>query len=179
MTAGERWTPVGAEAGSVPVDPAAMRAARRRWAGGVGVVLTADGDGFRGATVSAFTVVSLDPGLVLVCLDREGRMATVVPVAGRFTVSVLERSHEFLAERFAGRAPLPDARLSGVAHRFTATGLPVLAGALAWFDCRLHAVHDGGDHVIVVGGVLTVGLGDDTDDPLLTYEGRYRRIEGV
>ena len=156
--------------------PAAMRAARRRWAGGVSVVVTRDGDGFRGATVGAFAVVSLAPPLVLVCLAREGRMADLVPAVGAFAVSVLERRHEFAAERFAGRAPLVDARLTGVPHVPAATGLPVLSGALAWFDCDVRAVHDGGDHVIVVGAVAAVGVGEDTDDPLLYYEGRYRSL---
>ena len=167
----------GAEVGAAPADPAAMRAARRRWAGGVAVVLTADGDGFRGAAVSAFAVLSLDPGLVLVGLDREGRMATAVPAAGAFTVSVLDRRQEVVAERFAGRAPLVDPRLTGVPHRLLAGGLPVLDGALAWFACRVREVHEAGDHRIVVGAVQTVGLGPDTDDPLLYYEGHYRGIE--
>lgn len=158
-------------------DPATMRAARRRWAGGVAVVLAADGAGWRGATVGAFAVVSLEPALVMVCLDREGRMGELVAGDGAFTVSVLERRHEFLAERFAGRAPLPDARLSGVAHQPAPSGVPYLTGALAWFDCRVRDVHDGGDHRLVVGEVTTVGSGDDTDDPLVYYEGRYRAIE--
>ena len=154
-----------------------MRAARRRWAGGVAVVLAPEGGGWRGATVGAFAVVSLDPPLVLVCLDREGRMAGLVAASPGFTVSVLERRHEFLAERFAGRAPLPDGRLTGVAHHPAPSGVPFLSGALAWFDCRVRDLHDGGDHLIVVGEVTTLGLGDDTDDPLVYYGGRYRVIE--
>ncbi len=143
------------------------------------VVTTRDGDGFRGATVAAFTNVSLDPPLVLVCLDQEGRMASLVPEVGVFAVSILDRSQEFLAERFAGRAPVPDARFSGVPYTIGETGCPILTGALAWFDCRVQADHDGGDHRIVVGEVQAAGLGEDTDDPLLNYEGRYRSIEGA
>ena len=158
-------------------DAGAMRAARRRWVGGVAVILTRDGAGFRGATVSAFAIVSLAPALVLVCLDRDGRMAGAVPETGVFTASVLDRRQEFLAERFAGRAPLPDAALSGVPHDVLPSGVPVLRGALAWFACRVRETHDGGDHVLVVGEVASVGLGPDTDDPLLFYEGRFRGIE--
>ena len=163
--------------GGIAADAGAMRAARRRWAGGVAVVLTRDGAGFRGATVSAFAVVSLDPALVLFCLDREGRMATAVPAVGAFTASILDRRQAFLAERFAGRAPLPDAALSGVPYDVLPSGLPVLRDALAWFACRVRETHNGGDHVVVIGEVETVGLGPDTDDPLLFYEGRFRGIE--
>ena len=159
------------------VAPDEMRAARRRWAGGVAVVLVAQGDGYRGATLTAFNVVSLAPPLVLLAVDREGQMAARLPAAGVFTVSVLDREQEFLAERFAGRAPLAPGDLAGVPHTFSAGGQPVLAGALAWFACRVEAVHEGGDHRLIVGAVDEVGLGPDSDDPLLYYEGRYRAIE--
>ena len=155
-----------------------LRAVRRRWASGVAVVTTTDGNGYRGATVSAFTPVSLEPPLVLVCLEREGRMAELVPATGVFAVSLLDRAQEFLAERFAGRAPVPDPRLTGIPHALAANGCPVLTGALAWLSCRAVAVHDGGDHLIVVGRVEESFVGPDTDDPLLTYEGRYRAVEG-
>ena len=106
-------------------------------------------------------------------------MSNLVPATGVFAVSVLDRSQEFLADRFAGLAPLPDARFTGVPHRLAAGGCPILTSALAWFDCRVHAAHDGGDHLIVVGEVTALGLGEDTDDPLLSYEGGYRGIEGA
>ena len=156
-------------------DP--MRAARRRWASGVAVILARDGDGHRGATVTAFDVVSLDPPLVLVCLDREGRMATLVPETGAFAVSVLERRHEVLAERFAARAPLADPRLTGIPHQLLPSGNAALAGALASFDCRVRSVHPGGDHVVVLADVAHLTLGEDTDDPLVYYQGRYRSLE--
>lgn len=168
----------GADEASGGVDPAAMRAARRRWASGVSVLLADDGaGGFRGATVSAFAVVSLDPPLVLACLACDGRMATLIPEAGAFAVSILDRRHEFVAERFAGRGPVVDANLTGVHHEAAPSGLPILAGAVAWFDCRVEAVHAGGDHAVVIGRVGAVGRGPESDDPLLYYEGRYRAIE--
>lgn len=154
-----------------------LRAVRRRWASGVAVVTTRDGDGYRGATVSAFSVVSMEPPLVLVCLDRSGRMSELVPGAGAFAVSFLSPEQEFLAERFAGRAPLPDIELTGVPHTLAPNGCPVLEDAHAWLACRVSATHDGGDHVVVVGTVDAAGVGPETDDPLLTYEARYRRLE--
>ncbi len=162
--------------GSSPADDA-IRLARRRWASGVAVVLVWDGAGHRGATVTSFAVISLTPPLVMISLDREGRTATLVPETGSFAVSVLERSHEVLAERFAGRAPLADPSLTGIPHQVLPSQNAILVGALAWFDCRVHSTHDGGDHVIVVGRVENVAVGEDTDDPLLYYEGRYRSLE--
>ena len=160
-----------------------MRSARRRWASGVAVLTTregtGDGAGLRGVTISAFTIVSLSSPLVLACLERDSSSARAVADSGVFAVSILDRAHEFQADRFAGRGPLPDPRFTGIAHDVAATGSPILQGALAWFDCRVNAIHDGGDHVIVVGDVVALGLGDDIDDPLLNYEGAYRRIEGA
>src|SRR5215203_3502709 len=119
-----------------------LREIRRRWASGVVVVTTVDGNGgFRGATVSAFAAVSLEPPLVLVCLDRSGRMSEMVPEAGIFAVSILESNQEFLAERFAGRAPLPDKVFTGVLHSSAGNGCPILDGAHAWYACRVVATH--------------------------------------
>jgi flavin reductase (DIM6/NTAB) family NADH-FMN oxidoreductase RutF len=174
-----RSQPVGTGNGELAADASAMRAVRRRWASSVAVVTTRDGDGLRGATATACTIVSLDPPLALVCLDRSGRMATAVPEAGVFAISILNRDQTFLADRFAGIGPLPDRQLTGVRHRLAASGCPILDGSLAWLDCRVRDVHDGGDHVVIVGIVDTVGFGDDTDDPLLSYDGRYRALEGA
>jgi flavin reductase (DIM6/NTAB) family NADH-FMN oxidoreductase RutF len=169
-------TGIGLDGGADPMD---VRAARRRWSAGVSVVLTRQGDGWRGATVSAFAVVSLEPPMVFISLDRDGQMSELVPAVGLFTVSVLDQSHEFLAERFAGRAPLVDPRLSGVRHEPAPSGLPVLAGALAWFDCQVTEHHVTGDHVAIFGLVGAVSDSEDSDDPLIYYEGRYRALAGT
>jgi flavin reductase (DIM6/NTAB) family NADH-FMN oxidoreductase RutF len=164
-------------------DAAAMRAARRRWASGVAVVTTVDDSGdepaFRGSTISAFNVLSLDPPLVAIALEREGRMARLVPEAGAFAVSILDRAHEFQSDRFSGYGPQPDARFTGILQHTVATGCPVLSDALAWFDCRVTEVLETGDHLLVIGQAEAVGVGPDSDDPLINYEGAYRRIEGA
>jgi flavin reductase (DIM6/NTAB) family NADH-FMN oxidoreductase RutF len=161
----------------------AMRVARRRWASGVAVLTTLEGEAgevrLRGATVTAFTIVSLAPPLVLACLERESGTARAALDSGVFAVSILDRAQESLADRFAGLGPLPDPRFTGIPHDVAATGSPILRDALAWFDCRLTASHDGGDHLILVGEVLALAVGPDTDDPLITYEGAYRRIESA
>jgi flavin reductase (DIM6/NTAB) family NADH-FMN oxidoreductase RutF len=159
-----------------------MRAARRRWASGVTAVTTVEGEGdaaaFRGTTVSAFTVVSLEPPLVLIALEQGGRLAAAVAESGRFAVSVLDRAQGSLADRFAGYGPLPDVRFTGIPFETAATGCPILLGSLAWFDCRVATAHGAGDHLLLLGAVEAAGLGEATDDPLLNFDGGYRRLEG-
>jgi flavin reductase (DIM6/NTAB) family NADH-FMN oxidoreductase RutF len=156
-----------------------LRAVRRRWACGVAIVTSSDAAGFRGATVSAFTPLSLEPPLVLICLEQTGRLAASISRAGVFAVSILGRDQTVLADRFAGFGPVPDARLTGIPHAVAANGCPIIAQALGWVACRVEAVHEGGDHLVVVGAVEESELGTDSDDPLLNYEGRYRAIEAT
>jgi flavin reductase (DIM6/NTAB) family NADH-FMN oxidoreductase RutF len=162
-------------------DRDAMRAARRRWASGVAVVTTTqteDGETrFRGATIDSLQVASLEPPVVTFFLEIEGEVLKQILASGVCAVSVLDRAQEFLADRFAGRAPAVDPTFRGVPYRVEETGAPVLEGALAWFDCRLELATPMGDHMMLVCRVARLGLGKDTDDPLVTYEAAYRRLE--
>lgn len=163
--------------------PGAMRAARRRWTTGVGILTTVESDGvstsLHGATVSSFGVVSLEPPIVVVALENGSRMARLVPGAGMFALSILDRAHEFQSDRFSGYGPQPDGGFTGIGHELAVTGCPVLRDALAWFDCEVSGTQQLGDHLLVIGNVVGVGIGPDTDDPLVSYEGAYRRIEGA
>jgi flavin reductase (DIM6/NTAB) family NADH-FMN oxidoreductase RutF len=166
----------------IPADASAMRAARRRWSSGVAILTTAqpgdEGLRLRGATISGFLPLSLDPPLIAVAVEANGTMARLIQETGICAVSVLDRAHGFEADRFAGLAPVPNARFDGIPHSIAETGSPVLTGALAWFDCRLTQAIPTGDHLLLICDVVRIGLGADTDDPLLNYEGAYRRIEG-
>lgn len=162
--------------------PETMRLVRRQWASGVAVVTTAETDSertrFRGATVSSFTVVSLEPPIVLVCLETGARTSELIPQTGRFAVSILSQSQTVYADRFAGLGPLPDASFTGVPHQIEATGSPVLTGSLAWFDCQVRDHLEAGDHVVILGDVVAAGLGVGGDDePLLNYDGAYHRLD--
>lgn len=134
-------------------------------------------DVLHGMTANAFTSVSLDPLLVAVCVDRGAGMHDFVVAAGGFAVSILAAEHEDLSRWFASpRRPHGQDQFDGVAHRLAATsGAPVLDGAAAWLDCRVHAVHDGGDHSIVVGAVAAVGVAADVQ-PLVWLDGAYGRL---
>lgn len=161
--------------GGVP-DAPAMRELRRLHAAAVTVVTTRDDRGFRGVTVTAFGVVSLAPPRVLVSLGTESEALAAITASGSFAVSVLADTQEFLAEQFAGRAPLVNRHFNGVKHRLTAGGNPVLEECLVWFDCSVAARLDEGDHVVVFGTVREAGHGTGAD-PLLYFDGDYRSIQ--
>jgi flavin reductase (DIM6/NTAB) family NADH-FMN oxidoreductase RutF len=160
-----------------------MRAARRRWATGVTIVtsvdVTRDELLFTGATVSAFTVLSLDPPLVLIALETGSTLARTITESNIFAVSILDRLHEAASDRFSGYGPRPDGRFTGIPHEVAVSGCPVLAGSLAWFDCLVESLHEAGDHLAIHGRVVALGIGPDSGDPLLNYEGAYRRLEGA
>jgi flavin reductase (DIM6/NTAB) family NADH-FMN oxidoreductase RutF len=141
---------------------------------GVVVVSARDEEGLRGLTASSFTSVSLEPPLVLVCLDGFARTRNAVVLSARFAVSVLERSQEFVAERFAGRAPLVGPAWGDVPHDLGPRGLPIVRGCVAWFECTVRDVYPGGDHDIVVGEVTAAGR--RPGEPLVLWDRAFWRL---
>jgi len=132
------------------------------------VVSARDGRGFRGLTATSFTSVSLEPPLVLVCLNRWSATREAVAASKTFNASLLARAQEFLADRFAGRAPPVDPGWREVPHRLGDNGLPVVAGCAAWFECGLEALYEAGDHDIAVGRVTAAG--SESGDPLVHWQ---------
>ena len=156
------------------VDADAFRAALGRWTTGVSIVTARDGDRIHGMTVSAFSSVSLDPPLVLVCADRSAITQRVIEGGRVFAVNVLARDQEPLSNRFASRRE-EHRRFEGVDWKEGVTGAPLLPGSLASLDCRVVAAHEAGDHVIYVGAVEAIE-GAAGGDPLLYYAGAYRAL---
>jgi flavin reductase (DIM6/NTAB) family NADH-FMN oxidoreductase RutF len=156
---------------SVSAD--AFRKALAAWASGVTIVTSRHADAVHGMTVSAFSSVSLDPPLVLVCADKTSDTNGVIARSGRFAVNVLARGQGALSDRFAVKKD-EHLRFAGVAWSEAATGAPLLDEALVGIDCRVAAAHDGGDHVIYVGRVEA--LRQREGEPLLYWRGRYRGL---
>ena len=156
-------------------DPTTVRRIAGRFATGVAVVTMRTDLGFHGVTVNTFTWVSYQPPLVLVCLDRLLISHDLMTDSRTFGISILSSQQEFLAERFAGSAPMVNLRFDGVPYHTAATGAPLLGGALGWLDCQLWATYDGGDHSIFVGIVVAAGFGVE-GRPLLYYVGRYAEL---
>ena len=157
------------------LDPDAFRATLGRFAGGVTVLTARDAGGRdHGMTVSAFCSLSLDPPLVLACVDRAASMHPLFAPGAPFVVNILAAGQEALSRRFA--TVDPSDRFAGVGYERTGGGAARLDGVLAWLECRVHALHDGGDHTIVAGLVQETGTRDDAR-PLLYYRGGYASLE--
>ena len=136
-------------------------------------VVTAPGDEVAaGATANAVASLSLDPPLMLVCLDHRSRTLGAVRRAGRFAVNVLSSEGEAHARTFARPAPHAE-KWQGVPSEERG-GVPILQEAMVWVVCELRDLLDGGDHMIVTGFVEELGTRDGT--PLLFHDGGYRAL---
>lgn len=143
---------------------------------GVTVVTTQGPEHPYGMTANAFASVSLDPPLVLVCVVSGTEGSTSIRNNGVFAVNVLGEHQEELSRYFADRnRPRGWATFEPISHQRAVTGSPVLDGIAAYFDCRLEAAHDAGDHVIFIGRVVAISLNSDVL-PLIFHLGRYRRV---
>ncbi len=151
-----------------------FRDAMARHAAAVAVVSARQAGGFRGLTATSFTSASMEPPMVLVCLDRFAQTRDAVEEAGEFNVSLLARDQEFLAERFAARAPLVDPSWREVPHRLGGNGVPLLEGGVAWFECRLQEMRPAGDHDIALG--LVIDSGWAPGDPLILWDRAFWRL---
>jgi flavin reductase (DIM6/NTAB) family NADH-FMN oxidoreductase RutF len=135
---------------------------------GVVVVSARLGTGFRGLTASSLISISADPPLVLVGLEREAATRAAVVEGQAFNVSVLTRAQEFIAERFAGRAPAVDAAWREIPHRLGTNGIPLIEGCAAWLECSLVEIRPAGDHDVCIGRVEAVQQG--SGDPLILWD---------
>ena len=155
------------------LDLALFRSALSRFAAGVTVVTARDGDGGdHGMTVSAFSSLSLEPPLVLVCLDETATLLPHLRAATGFGVSILGAAQGDLSRRFADQAA---DRFDGVAFTRASSGAALLDGAVAHLECRRLAMHPGGDHVIIVGEVLSART--FAGEPLIYFHRDYGRFE--
>ncbi len=155
-----------------PLDPASFRAAMAMLPTGVTVVSAGGPDGPAGATANAVCSLSVEPMLMLACLDRGSRTLLAVQAANHFGISVLHSGQEQIARSFATKAPVAD-KWEGVAWSERA-GIPAIDGALVWIACELRDVIAGGDHVIVTGEVRDLATGKG--DPLVFSGGEYRPL---
>lgn len=162
---------------TIEISPADLRAAMARFATGVTVITSVVEGRPVGTTASAVTSLSLDPPLVLVCLDRRSRTLAAVRTHGAFAVNVLAAHHEPLSNAFAISGN--DDAWGEVATAPGATGSPLLGDAHVALDCTVEQITEGGDHEIVIGRVIDARHGAGDAAPLLYYGGRYAGLAGA
>jgi flavin reductase (DIM6/NTAB) family NADH-FMN oxidoreductase RutF len=154
-------------------DTRGFRKALGSFPTGIVVVTAGPPERYRGITVNSFASLSLDPPLVLWCIARTSRRYETFTMASEFTVSVLGEGQRAASDRIAvaGEGDLGDIALETVT-----SGPPAIAGCLAVFECTREAIHDGGDHVIIVGRVQNFRHRED-GTPLTFFRGRYGKME--
>jgi flavin reductase (DIM6/NTAB) family NADH-FMN oxidoreductase RutF len=167
----------------MPIQSGSLRDTLRLWGSGVSIVTSAhtleDGSAHRaGMTVSAFNSLSLDPPMILVCLNKDTTTTHMIEQSQLFGVSILSEAQAHLSDRFSGRVPLAshEDRFDGVETFTVSTGAPLLADALAWLDCRVHTRHDGSSHWIVIGEVVSTGQQVGAVPPLIYYNRGYHTL---
>ncbi|MDT7919737.1 MAG: 4-hydroxyphenylacetate 3-monooxygenase reductase subunit [Meiothermus sp.] len=146
----------------------AFRQVMRLWPSGVTVIAARFQGEARGMTASSFTSVSLEPPLVLVCVNQTAQLWPVLEQAGQFSVNFLPEGHEHISDHFAGRV------IEGY-QPLTNEDPPALEGALATLHCKTWAIYPGGTHKIVVGEVAKVTLGEESK-PLVYWNRGYRQL---
>jgi flavin reductase (DIM6/NTAB) family NADH-FMN oxidoreductase RutF len=158
-------------------EQTALRQVMALFATGV-TVLTAGGDRGHGMTANAFSSVSLSPPMALCCVSRAARMHDAILTTRSFAVSILGADQRELARYFADRRrPRGSAQFDSIDCRpGPRTGAPLLAGALAWLECDLAEVHEGGDHSIFLGEVVSASRGAGTR-ALLFFGGEYHQLD--
>ncbi len=159
------------------IDATSYRRIIGQFATGVTVVTTAVDDRFHGITANALTSVSLDPLLLLVCVDKEAHGHEELTDAGRFGVNILSDEQEDLSNLFATKAAPEQGQLrGGVPYPLGPHGTPLLEGCLAYVECDIVDSHKGGDHTIFIGQVLGAETLREAP-PLLFFQGRYGRLQ--
>ena len=152
------------------IDPRHFRNILGHYPTGVSVVTSVDNDGLPvGMSVGSFTSVSLDPPLVAFLPAMSSSTWPKIKATAKFGVNILADNQHDLC---AGFAKSGGAKFSGVSHRLSANGTPVIDGIAAWIECELYAVYEAGDHEIALGRVIALSAHADKK-PLLVFKGGY------
>jgi len=164
----------GAGRGAPTIESARFRQVLGYFASGLTIVTGMAEGRPLGLTCQSFTSVSLEPPLVALCPSRSSSSWPLIQRSGAFCANVMSEDQEDVCRLFAVKGA---DKFAGVGWTPGVTGSPVLADVLAWVECHIAAVHDGGDHTIVVGRVAELRVGDKAGRPLLFYRGGYGRFE--
>lgn len=153
-----------------------FRAAMGRFAAGVTVVTMASSDEVNAMTATAVSSVSLEPPLVLVCIDRDNHSNKLISEGAAFAINILAEDQQELSDTFARPGAGKTEALATVSSSKGPSGSPIIDGCLAHLDCELFASHSAGDHTIFIGKVLRAEISDNDKKPLLYWNGSYANI---
>jgi flavin reductase (DIM6/NTAB) family NADH-FMN oxidoreductase RutF len=156
----------------VGVGPSEYKDALRKFASGVALVTVSADGRVHGMTATSFASVSLDPPLVLVCLEKGSRTRAMLLSSKTFAVSLLGAGQEAVAHAFA---TVGHKSFDNVPHRLGHNGAPLIEGAIAWIECDVHSIVEGGDHDVVIAEVIACTATDGA--PLLYYNRDYRSFK--
>lgn len=164
---------------TIGIDAEAFRDVMGRFATGISVITTIDGDGVpAGITVSAMSSVSLDPPLIMVALARKRFITPIVAASGRYAVNILRHDQQALSDCFA-HAPVSPGReeFCGASWHPGATGLPLIDGTLGALECRVVQTYSVGDHELFIAEVDALRVAGGDLDPLLYFRRQYLRVD--
>ncbi len=154
------------------VSPDKYREGLSHFTSGITVITVASGSEKHGMTATSFASVSLIPPLISVALEKDSQTLEILRGTQAFTVNLLARDQEDVARTFATKGPKPFERIP---HSMGTNGAPLLDGCLAWFECSVQSIADGGDHEIVVAETTRIQLG--AGEPLIYYRRDYRSLK--
>ncbi|MBA3532549.1 MAG: flavin reductase [Ardenticatenales bacterium] len=157
------------------IDKTIFKQVLAQFATGVTVTTTHHEGKNYGLTANAFCSVSLDPALVLVCIAKQLYTHSRIEQSGVFAVTILSLQQRAWGERFAGRIPEMEDRFEGIPYRTAITGSPILPDSLAWVDCTVRHIYDGGDHTIFVGEAVA-GESPAGEVPLLYFDRHWNQL---
>jgi len=159
------------------MDPKEFRNTMGLFATGVTVV-TANNSGVRrGMTANAFSSLSLDPPLALVCVDHKASFLNTVQGARNYAINFLSEEQKSVSDWFAGKGRDAEDQFADIDFETGENGSPLLSGSLANLECEIHEELSGGDHTIVVGRVTKIIVAEGVHPPLLFYAGAYRKMD--
>jgi 3-hydroxy-9,10-secoandrosta-1,3,5(10)-triene-9,17-dione monooxygenase reductase component len=168
---------LGGELDQAPADPNdkdALRYVLGRYATGATIVTASWQGQPHGLAVNSFTSVSLQPPMILFCPGKGSETWPAISNARYFAVNVLAAGQDRLCRKFAKK---DTDRFADIAYGYSPAGCPVLSDTLAYLECEIGDVYEAGDHFVVLGHVLRLGVAED-QSPLVFYEGGFHKLDG-
>jgi flavin reductase (DIM6/NTAB) family NADH-FMN oxidoreductase RutF len=160
---------------ALTVDPSEFRTIIGHFATGVTVITAASGGKLHGMTAQSVTSLSLEPVMLLVCIDKTSHAHDVITAGGAFAVNILGAHQEEVSRVFAKKSEPEPGTLRGEKFRIGRSGAPILEDCLAYIDCTVRQVFDGGDHSIFLGDVVDEAVVAEVK-PLLFYRSGYHAL---